>query len=166
MNTNQKKPIYKKVWFWIVAVIIIGIIGISNSQNNTNNIKHRQSSETNKSDSIPTIYAENESINKFLVKYNEINPTDKITSNQFKEYYHHGRVHKDQIIFEDKKGFEIVITDQHYSSKRPVKIVISNTNPNTKTIDEYKMEFIKFSKTIRQQNRRGKLEKNHYRYNT
>lgn len=34
MNTNEKKPIYKKVWFWIVAIVIIGVIGTASSQNN------------------------------------------------------------------------------------------------------------------------------------
>ena len=27
MNTKEKKPIYKKVWFWVLAVVIIGAIG-------------------------------------------------------------------------------------------------------------------------------------------
>ena len=27
MNTKEKKPIYKKVWFWVLAVIIVGAIG-------------------------------------------------------------------------------------------------------------------------------------------
>lgn len=38
MNTKEKKPIYKRVWFWVLAVIAIGAIGagMSDTQNQAN----------------------------------------------------------------------------------------------------------------------------------
>ena len=43
MNTKEKKPIFKKWWFWVVAIIVIGAIGAG--MNGTKN----QATETTKS---------------------------------------------------------------------------------------------------------------------
>lgn len=43
MNTKERKPIFKKWWFWVVAIIIIGAIGAG--MNGTKN----QATETTKS---------------------------------------------------------------------------------------------------------------------
>ena len=42
MNTSEKKPIFKKVWFWVIIVIIVIGVSSASQQNkatvvNTNN---------------------------------------------------------------------------------------------------------------------------------
>lgn len=49
MNTKEKKPIYKKVWFWVLAVVIIGAIGAG--MNGTKNQANETTKSTNNSTS-------------------------------------------------------------------------------------------------------------------
>ncbi len=35
MEEKTKKPIYKKWWFWVIVVLIVGAIGMGNSSDNT-----------------------------------------------------------------------------------------------------------------------------------
>lgn len=37
MSNSEKKPIYKKVWFWIIVIVIVGAIISSYEQNTTQN---------------------------------------------------------------------------------------------------------------------------------
>lgn len=49
MNNKEKKPLYKKVWFWVIIVIVIGAIGAGSSQNGAkvvNSDNPNQSSES------------------------------------------------------------------------------------------------------------------------
>ena len=54
MNTKEKKPIYKKVWFWVLAVIILGAIGAG--MGGTKN----QANETTKSTNDSTSQTQSE----------------------------------------------------------------------------------------------------------
>ena len=49
MNAKEKKPIYKKVWFWVLAVVIIGAIGAG--MNGTKNQANETTKSTNNSTS-------------------------------------------------------------------------------------------------------------------
>lgn len=49
MNTKEKKPIYKKVWFWVLAVIIVGAVGAG--MGGTKNQANETTKSTNNSTS-------------------------------------------------------------------------------------------------------------------
>ena len=46
MNTKEKKPVYKKVWFWILLVVIVGVIGAGSSQNGAKVVNSNNSNQS------------------------------------------------------------------------------------------------------------------------
>lgn len=130
---------------WIVILLAIGLVGyfIDAKQNTSGNLTD---SETSKQKEVATIiYDKNEAINSFLNNYNKANPTDLIKSDMFQPYYHHGSVHDNQIIFENKADFEIVISGKLGNK---VEIFISSLSGKTKSENDYKTEFTKFTKAL------------------
>lgn len=43
-SDGEKKPIYKKVWFWVVVVIIVAAIGVGGTQDNASQPTTQQAS--------------------------------------------------------------------------------------------------------------------------
>lgn len=93
------------------------------------------------------IYSGDKIINKYLIRYNQKNSDDVITSDMFEVYYHHGRNHDDQIKLFNKNGFEIVISDS--VGKAEIVIDKSQAEQSLKTNDEFKNEFKKFTKPFK-----------------
>lgn len=86
---------------------------------------------------IPVIYEDNELINLYLNRYNEVNTEAPIEREDFEVYYHHGREHTDQIIFnKDNKG-EVVISD----TVGKIEVVVDEVGT-----EENKQAFIKYAK--------------------
>lgn len=83
---------------------------------------------------IPVIYADNEHINLYLDRYNEVNVDAPIEREDFEVYYHHGQEHKDQILLN-----ESVVVSAQTGDK--VKIVIEGGN----TEDDYKKAFMLYA---------------------
>ena len=52
---------------------------------------------TEEAEELSVIYADDEEINLYLNRYNEVNVGQEITADQFEPYKHHGSVHKNQI---------------------------------------------------------------------
>ena len=93
------------------------------------------------------IYSGDKIINKYLIRYNQKNSDDVITSDMFEVYYHHGRNHDDQIKLFNKDGFEIVISNS--VGKAEIVIDKSQAEQSLKTTDEFKNEFKKFTKPFK-----------------
>lgn len=52
MNTKDKKPVFKKWWFWvIVVVVLIGLGGAAGNKSNTENVTNSNSDKTSTSNS-------------------------------------------------------------------------------------------------------------------
>lgn len=49
MNNKEKKPVYKKVWFWIIIVVVIGAIGAGSSQNGAKVVNSNNANQPSKS---------------------------------------------------------------------------------------------------------------------
>lgn len=49
MNNKEKKPVYKKVWFWVIIVIVIGAIGASSSQNDAKVVNSNNANQSSES---------------------------------------------------------------------------------------------------------------------
>lgn len=89
-------------------------------------------------ESIPTIYAEDELINRYLNSYNEAVTEDPIESGDFEVYYHHGSEHKDQILILGEAFDSVVIS----SRLGEIDITIEGGNAE----EAYKEAFYRFAR--------------------
>lgn len=87
---------------------------------------------------IPVIYEENELINLYLNRYNEVNTEAPIKSGDFEIYHHHGSDHTDQILIVEEGFNSIVITSQ--LGKLKIDVEGSNTE------DAYKAAFLRYAR--------------------
>lgn len=87
---------------------------------------------------IPVIYEDNEFINLYLNRYNEVNTEAFIESGDFEIYHHHGSDHKDQILIIEDGFSSIVITSQ----LGKIKIDVEGSN----TEDAYKAAFLRYAR--------------------
>lgn len=87
---------------------------------------------------IPVIYEDNELINLYLNRYNEVNTDNPIEGGDFEIYHHHGSDHKDQILIIEEKFSSIVITSQ----LGKIKIDVEGSN----TEEAYKEAFLRYAR--------------------
>lgn len=98
--------------------------------------------ELSESDTL-VLYSEDELINAFLLSYNEIYPDAPISEEDFSIYTHHGRAHKDQVIFNENGVKEVVISS--FTSGK-IEVYVDNLSSD----DEYKEAFIEYAKVYNQ----------------
>lgn len=88
------------------------------------------------------LYEKDETINAFLVCYNDANPNTPISMNDFSVYNHHGRDHDDQIRgWID--GIEVVISQSYFGKNMEIEVCLDGSN--TTTTEEYKTLFKRFA---------------------
>lgn len=97
-----------------------------------------ETEEQEPKEEIPVIYEENELINLYLNRYNEVNTEAPIESGDFEVYHHHGSDHKDQILIVEEGFNSIVITSQ----LGKLKIDIEGSNVE----DAYKAAFLRYAR--------------------
>ena len=91
---------------------------------------------------LDSIYPENDRINAFLNTYNEVNPEDIITSDMGHSYYHHNQVHENQLLIDNKEGFEIII---NYKGTYGIEVILAHAEKfQYMTEEEYKDQFFKY----------------------
>lgn len=88
---------------------------------------------------LPVLYDGDDLINKFLLRYNDIYLDTPIGAEDFSVYTHHGRAHKDQIIFNENQRKEVVISS--FSSGK-LEVYVDNLDSD----EEYKRAFIEYAK--------------------
>ena len=71
-DNTEKKPVYKKWWFWVIIIIfIIGVVGASQTGNqDTNQVSTSTNDSNNVENTINT--QENEKVEVSLEQYNQI----------------------------------------------------------------------------------------------
>ncbi len=143
LTVKAKTIIIAVMW---AVILIIGIIGNIIDPNpkyetdrNSENSSAVTSSESNTSeetekDLLPVIYADNEKINIWLNRFNNLYPDEALTADDFSVYYHHGSYHKNQITF-NLDDFEIVLTDSE------AVITCYGSSGNIRKTDEECKEF-------------------------
>ena len=89
---------------------------------------------------ILTYYDYNENINKYVNRFNEVNPDYQLSSDDLSVYYHHGQYHTNQAKI-NRDGFDISITDKLSS----IKIVLKHYPRSQKSIDDFEQQFIRFA---------------------
>lgn len=97
-----------------------------------------ETEEQEPKEEIPVIYEENELINLYLNRYNEVNTEAPIESGDFEVYHHHGSDHKDQILIVEEGFNSVVITSQ--LGKLKIDVEGSNTE------DAYKAAFLRYAR--------------------
>lgn len=88
---------------------------------------------------LSVLYDGDDLINKFLLRYNDIYLDTPIGVEDFSVYTHHGRAHKDQIIFNENGRKEVVISS--FSSGK-LEVYVDNLASD----EEYKGAFIEYAK--------------------
>lgn len=89
---------------------------------------------------ILTYYDRNDAINLYLNRFNSSNPSQLINADLFSVYYHHGREHDDQIIF-NRNDVKVVISNIGLDNS--IKLVIDGSND--KTVEDYKLLFFQYA---------------------
>lgn len=118
----SKKNI-KVILITIAVIAVVGVVLSFSKQDNTQEVQNDVSVK-----------------DFFVEKFNEYNPDKPIDKNSVENYYHHGSVHDNQIIFE-RDNYDIVVTNT-YSDK--YKIVIDTDKENNEnTYKELYLEFLK-----------------------
>ncbi len=89
---------------------------------------------TEEAEELSVIYADDEEINLYLNRYNEVNVGQEITADQFEPYKHHGSVHKNQIKLK---------TEETTISATGTKVTVYL---EYKDLEQYKEAFLRFVK--------------------
>ena len=89
---------------------------------------------TEEAEELSVIYADDEEINLYLNRYNEVNVGQEITADQFEPYKHHGSVHKNQIKLK---------TEETTISATGTKVTVYL---ECKDLEQYKEAFLRFVK--------------------
>ena len=116
----------KNIKVILITIAVIAVVGVILSFSKQDNTQEAQN---------------NVSVKDFFVeKFNEYNPDKPIDKNSVENYYHHGSVHDDQIIFE-RNSYEVVVTNTHDNK---YKITIdTDEEDNENTYKELYLEFLK-----------------------
>ena len=117
----------------VLSVIIICILAITLTGCSDNIIEPNNENVTDMKETInelAEIYKDDELINKFLNKYNELYVDEPITSEMLTVYYHHGSYHKDQVQF-TIQGMEITLTGGSFTNKVSVFIEKENNTDDS-----------------------------------
>ena len=76
MNTKDKKPVFKKWWFWVIVVIVlIGLGGAAGNKSNTENVTNSNSDKTSTSNSSSSSSSTETAKEKMTIKNSTV--TDK-----------------------------------------------------------------------------------------
>ncbi len=76
MNTKDKKPVFKKWWFWvIVVVVLVGLGGAAGNKSNTENVTNSNSDKTSASNSSSSSSSTETAKEKMTIKNSTV--TDK-----------------------------------------------------------------------------------------
>lgn len=138
-------------------IIVLGLISsFSNFEEDVNNTTNMDDNHAiiNNSDDIIEVqeekyYEDDETINKFIVLFNSMNPDNKITTDMLSAYYHHGSEHKDQVKLILEK-LPIIITANYKDS---ISINIDNLNEDNIVIKTLIKKFVKvFNSSITSEN--------------
>lgn len=70
----QKKPFYKKVWFWVLVVIIAGVAAGANGSGKTDNSSNKNESKTEKSASKKSSKSYQEILDEYSEKLKAATP--------------------------------------------------------------------------------------------
>lgn len=128
----------------VFFVIMTGCEYKSEKENN-NNTNYTINSEVKKE----IYYADDETINKYISIYNNINSENKITSDMLSVYHHHGSDHKDQVTL-NINDLPITITANYKDS---ISIYINNKNNDNTSIKSVIKKFVKtFNSSISDEN--------------
>ena len=129
----------------IIVICLIGSISDfeEDVNNNTNNMVDNQVT-SNDIGNIPEIqeekiYKDDETINKYIVLFNSINPDNKITTDMLSVYYHHGSEHKDQVTLV-LDNLPVIITANYKDS---ISVNIDNSNKDNIVIKSLIEKFVK-----------------------
>ena len=77
MNTKDKKPVFKKWWFWvIVVVVLVGLGGAAGNKSNTENVTNSNSDKTSASNSSSSSSSTETAKEKMTIKNSTV--TDKV----------------------------------------------------------------------------------------
>lgn len=134
--------IMKKTLLLILCVtIIFGITGCNNSsESDRNSISNIQSENK-----VKTIYTDDEGINLFINKYNELYEPD-ITSDMLSKTHIAGNDRNNVVTVANDK-LEINIYDNYeLNDEYNMSVYVGYKTDVDATIDDYKVEFIKFIK--------------------
>lgn len=127
----------------IIFIILCAIFSGDTTDKTNNEIQNQIEVKNEIEENVEYIYKEDELINKFLNKYNELYSEEPISAEMISVYHHHGTDHKDQIQF-TLKGLQITLTDEIQSSKK-VSVFIQNksNSKNDKVLKELTKKFVK-----------------------
>lgn len=163
LNELWKSSKIFKFLIIVLGLAIIGSIFGSNDefkneekQVNEDNFKLKDKYSNNEKVKLDKIYDKDETINKFLNRYNEIYPDKKIESEDVQMLHHHGQDHPNQVKILSN-DLEIILSN--VSSEFSV-LLNSGNNDLQKDINyEFKDAFTKIIKTFNSEISDDKIEK-------
>lgn len=131
----------KKIFMLLISItILFSITGCIDDTTNKAN-----ETNSNKEDvKIETIYADNEAINLFLNKYNNLY-SPKITNDMLSKKHIGGRDRDDVVVIANDK-LEIIIYDNYSSNSKYNMSVYVGYSAKDLTPDDYKEQFVKYIK--------------------
>lgn len=109
------------------------------------------SDDTTKAAPEKIYYSDDDTINEFIVNYNNANPDDAISEDMIEKDEHHGTVHDDQVNIIKYEDFEVNISGGY----TPAKVFLDG---ETVSLDDYKDMFIKYAKGLAPKLSSEKLE--------
>lgn len=163
LNELWKSSKIFKILIIILGLAIIGSIFGSNDefkneekQSNEDNFKSKDKYSNNEKVKLDKIYDKDETINKFLNRYNEIYPDKKIESKDVQMLHHHGQDHPNQvkILYND---LEIILSN--VASEFSVLLNSGNDDLQKDINYEFKDAFTKIIKTFNSEMSDDKIEK-------
>lgn len=114
----------------ITFIVLCAIIAGNNTDNTENKVETNQSEEKNEiQEGKDDIYKDDELINIFLNKYNELYANEQVTSEMLSVYSHHGSNHKDQVQF-TLDDLQITLTGGNSLSKKISVSIENKANSN------------------------------------
>ncbi len=136
ISFKRKKFFCKLLLFLMFPLILTGCINTDNSA------KNEIDNKIEKNAKIEEIYADDEAINLFLNKYNEIND-NKITKEMISKKTIKGDT-KDDVVSISNDKFEINVYDNYGSNNEYSMSVYVGYTKMEATIDDYKEQFANF----------------------
>lgn len=136
IHFNMKKGFCKLLLFLILPLILTGCI------NADNGVENKIDKNVEEKTKIEEIYVDDEAINLFLNKYNEIND-NKITKEMVSKKTIKGDT-KDDVVSISNDKFEINVYDNYESNNEYSMSVYVGYTKMEATIDDYKEQFTNF----------------------
>ena len=93
---------------------------------------------------VPVYYEDNESINLYIVRFNECNPDYPIAADELKKSKHHGSEHDDQVEF-IRDGYLITVSGFGFGLNK-AEVYIEHLGNSSTSSDEYGEMFVRFAK--------------------